>query len=145
MVKGSRVGADKCGGLRGALETTAGGSSASGKDLDGEGDALAAADTEGDNAALEPIPAHRMDQAGREYGSSRANRMAVGDCAALRVDNALRQAKFAHNGDHDCSKRLVDLDPLDISDFPSGPLEGLAHCRDWPEAEHARLDGGNAI
>ena len=31
---------------------------ASGKDLDGEGDTLAAADTEGDNAALEPIPPH---------------------------------------------------------------------------------------
>jgi hypothetical protein len=119
--------------------------SALGEDLKRERDTLAAADAQRDDAALETVAAHRVDQSRRQHGARRPDRMAMSDGATLDIDDVLRQTELARHNDGDRRKGLIDLDPLDVAEFPPGAVEGPAHRRDRSEAEHPRLDGGNAV
>jgi hypothetical protein len=40
---------------------------------------------------------------------------------------------------------LVDLDALQVSELPSGPLQRLPDGRDRAETEHARFNGRDAV
>src|SRR5271154_6195332 len=86
-----------------------------------------------------------MDELRGEYGTRCANRMALSDGAALDVDNVIWKSKLPR--DHDSNRRegFVDLDALDRVRFPTSALQRLPHRGDWPEAEHAGLDRGDAV
>ena len=113
--------------------------------LDGQGDALAAADAQRDDAARKSVAPHRVDEFCREHRAGRANRMAVSDCAALDIHNVVGQAEFTRDHDGDGSESFIDLDPLNRANIPAGALERLFDRRNRPEPEHAGLDRGDAI
>src|SRR6516165_7616952 len=113
--------------------------------LDSQSDALAAADAQRDQAALETVAPHRVNEFCREHRAGRANRMAVSDCAALDIHNVVGQAEFTRDHDGDGGESLIDLDPLNRANIPAGALERLFDRRNRPEPEHARLDRGDAI
>ena len=94
---------------------------------------------------LEAVAAHRVQQARRQHRAGRADRMAVRDGAALDVDDVLRQAELARDGERHGGERLVDLDALDVAERPAGALQRLPHGGHGPEAEHARLDRRDAV
>ena len=48
------------------------------------------------------------------------------DGAALDIDDVLRHAEVSGDGDRDGRKRLIDLNPLDITGFPTGAVKRLA-------------------
>src|SRR6478609_7174140 len=98
--------------------------------LDGERDALAAADAQRDDAALEAVAPHRVNEARREHRAGGADGMAVRDRAALDVDDVLGQPELAGDSDDDRREGLVDLDALDLAERPAGARERLAHRRD---------------
>ncbi len=62
--------------------------------LEGQSDALAAADAERDDATPQAVAAHGVQQARREHGTRCADRMAMRDGATLDVDDVLRQAEL---------------------------------------------------
>ena len=109
-----------------------------------EGDALAAADAQGDNAAFETIPPHRVNQAGRQHRSRRTDRVPMGDGAALDVDDVFCKSEFLRNRDRNRRESLVDFNTLEIRFPPSRALQSLPHRRDRTKAEQTRLDGRNA-
>src|SRR5690606_35421340 len=77
--------------------------------LQGQRDTLAAADAERDDAALESVALHRMQQPRGKYRAAGADRMAVGDGAAFDVDDVLGEADFAKAGEGDRRECLVDF------------------------------------
>src|SRR5258708_17440808 len=113
--------------------------------LQGEGDALAAADAQRDDPALEPVAAHRMDEPRREHGTGGTDRMAVRDRSTLDVHDVLRETELAGDDDGDRGEGFVDLDALDLRDGPARALPRLLDRGNGATAEHARLDGGDAI
>ena len=80
--------------------------------FDGERDALAAADAQRDQAALQTVPAHRVDKLRGQHCPGRADRVAVGDRAALDIDDLVGQSEFTSDADRDRRKGLIDLCPL---------------------------------
>ena len=62
-----------------------------------ERDALAATDAQGHEAPPRAVATHRMDEAGRQNGTRRPDRVAMRDGAALDVDNVFRQAQLARH------------------------------------------------
>src|SRR3954469_16222385 len=80
-----------------------------GEHLEGERDALPAADAQRDDAALEAVAAHRVDQAGRQHRARRSNRMAMRDRTTLDIDDVLGQTELARHDDRDLRKGLVYL------------------------------------
>src|SRR6266550_6970291 len=84
--------------------------------LDGERDALAAADAQRDDAALEAVAPHRVNEARGEHRAGGADGMAVRDRAALDVDDVLGQPELAGDRDDDRREGLVDLDALDLAE-----------------------------
>src|SRR5258707_1172153 len=101
--------------------------------LDGKRDALSTADAQSNDAALQPVAPHRVNEPGRENGAGRADRMAVRDGAALDIDDLLRQAEFACHHDGDGRERLVYLEALHLIERPSRALERSLDGRDGPE------------
>ena len=69
--------------------------------LDGQSDALAAADAQRDQAAFETVTPHRVNEFCREHRARRANRMAVGHRTALDIHNVIGQSEFARDHDGD--------------------------------------------
>ena len=67
------------------------------------------------------------------------------DRAPFDIDDAFRQTELAHHDDRDRRKGLVDLDAVDITEFPPGAVERLTHRRDRSKAEQSRLNGGDAV
>jgi hypothetical protein len=57
----------------------------------------------------------------------------------------LRRTELARHDDRDRRKGLVDLDAVDITEFPPGAVERLTHRRDRSKAEQSRLNGGDAV
>src|SRR3974390_332843 len=93
--------------------------------LDGQSDALAAADAQRDQAALETVTPHRVNEFCREHRARRANRVAVGDRTALDIHNVIGQSEFARDHNGDGGKGFIDLNPLDGSDIPASALQRL--------------------
>ncbi len=84
-----------------------------------------------------------MDQLGHQNGAGGAQRVAVGDRAAIwveakRIDRVLVQPGQRHAGEG-----LVDLEQINIVQPQAGPLEDAGRGRDRPiEHEHGvRADG----
>jgi hypothetical protein len=113
--------------------------------LCGERDALTTADAQRDDAAFETVTSHGVNEPRREHGSRRADWMTMRDGAALDIDDVLGQAEFLRHGEWHGCEGLVDLDALHISELPPSALQCLAHGRDRAEAEHAGLDGRDAV
>ena len=61
------------------------------------------------------------------------------------LTTSARQTEVLRDSDHDRRESLVDLDALDISGFPTGAVERLAHGRDRTETEHAWLNRADAV
>ena len=94
--------------------------------FDRKRDALAAADAQRDDAALEAVAAHRVNELRGQHRAGRADRMAVRDGAALDIDDVFGQSELARDHDGDGRERLVDLDALDGADVPAGALPAPA-------------------
>src|SRR5262249_55180295 len=77
-----------------------------GEDVECEGDALAAADAQRDDAALETVASHRVDETGRQHGAGPSDRMAMRNRASLDIDDILRQTELAHYSNGDRRKGL---------------------------------------
>src|ERR1700727_3329350 len=90
-----------------------------------ERDALAAADAERDQAALQTVAAHRVDELGDEHRAGRADRVAVRNSAAIDVDDLVGQSELARDDNGDRRERLIDLRALDRVDRPAGALQRL--------------------
>src|ERR1700719_662506 len=116
-----------------------------GGDLKCERDALAAADAQSHDAALETVAVHRVDEAGRQHGARRSHRIAMRNRASFDIDYILRQTELARHDDRDRRKRLVDLDAIDVGELPPGAVERLAHRWDGSKPEHPRLYGRDAV
>src|SRR5260370_21155079 len=71
--------------------------------------------------------------------------MAMRDRAPLDIDDVLRQIQLAHHDNRDRRKGLVDLDAVDVIEFPTGAVECLVHRGNGSKAEHSGLDGGDAV
>ena len=71
-------------------------------------------------------------------------RVPVGDRVAFHIDDVFWQSKVMHYGNRDRGERLVDFEPLDVTNRPTGALQGLFDGRNGTDAEHARLDSSNA-
>src|SRR5215472_8789986 len=93
--------------------------------LDSQSDALAAADAQRDETALETIAPHRVNEFCREHRTGRANRVTVGDRTAVHVNNVVRQSEFARNDNGDGGEGFIDLNPLDRANVPASALERL--------------------
>src|SRR5262249_62173460 len=93
--------------------------------LDGQGDALAAADAERDDAAIEAVATHGMDQLRGEYRPGGADRMAVGHRAAFHIDDIVGQTELARDHDRDRGEGFIHLDPLNRPTIPSRTLHPL--------------------
>ena len=94
--------------------------------LDRQRDALAAADAQRNQAALKTVAAHGMDELRGQHGSGRADRVAVGDGAAVDIDDLVRQSELTRDDDGDRGEGFVDLRAVDGADLPSGALQCLS-------------------
>jgi hypothetical protein len=92
-------------------------------------------------------PSRRIEwmRLGCQHRAGGADRMPVGDRAAFDIDDVGRKPELARDGDDDRGEGFVDLDALDIAEPPPRPVERLTDGGDRPEAEHARLDRGDAV
>ena len=113
--------------------------------LEDQGDALAAADAKGNNAPLDAVPLHRMEQPRGQDRAGRTDRVPMSNGTAFYVHNILCKAELTRNRNHDGGKGLIDLDAFDVSDRPIGAGKGLMDGRDRPKAEHAWFDRGNTV
>ena len=80
--------------------------------FDRERDALAAADAQSDQTALQTVPAHRVDELGGQHRAGRADRVAVRNSAAIDIDDLVGQAELACDDNGDRRERLIDLRTL---------------------------------
>ena len=71
--------------------------SVSGERLDRKGNALAATDAQGHDTTLQPIPLHGVGEPRRQDRARRPDGMAVGNRAALDVDDVLGEAQLARS------------------------------------------------
>src|SRR5215472_6737807 len=71
--------------------------------------------------------------------------MAMRNRASLDIEDILRQTELAHYNNGDRRKGFVDLDPLNVTELPPGPVERLAHRWDRSKTEHPRLHSRDAI
>src|SRR5580693_1502599 len=88
--------------------------------LDGKRDALAAADAKCDQAALEAVTPHRVNEPGREHGSGGADRMSMRDGSAFNVDDVLCKTELPRDRKRHRREGLVDLDALHVLKLPPG-------------------------
>src|SRR5580692_5411540 len=109
------------------------------------GDALAAADTHGDQRVPAAGPAQLVQGLDDQDGTGGAERVTEGDAAAVRVGPLRRQAEFAGDGERLRGERLVHLEHVDVVDLEVGPLEDLAHRGYRSDAHDAWLHAGVAV
>src|SRR5258708_37766610 len=83
--------------------------------------ALAAADAQGDHAALQAVAAHRVDEAGREHRARGAGRVAMRDGAAPDIDDVGRGGELARHGGDEGGGGPRDLAALDLPHGPTPP------------------------
>src|SRR6516165_10157855 len=86
-----------------------------------------------------------MEKSGCQHRAGCADRMTMGDGAALDIHDVRRQSKLLRDRKGYGSEGLVDFDTLDIAVAPAGACERLSDSRDWPQTEHSRLDRGDAV
>ena len=101
-------------------------------------------DAHRDDPAFDAVTLHGMEQAGGLNGTSRADRMTMGDRVTFHIDDVFWQSKITCHGNRDRGECLVDFEPLDLTDRPIRALQGLFDGRNGTDAEHARLDSANA-
>src|SRR5262245_15572371 len=110
------------------------------QDLDRQRYALTTADAKRDKNARQTVAAHRVDEFGRENGTGRADRMAMGHGAAFNVDDLFRKPKLASNNDGDGCEGFINLGALNRANVPAGALQGLFDRGHRSQSEHARFD-----
>jgi len=118
--------------------------------FDRQRDALAAADAEGDKAAGEAVPTHRVDKPRVEHRARRADRVAMGDSAPFDVDDVLGQSELAGKHDGDGRERLIDLDALNGADVPAGACESrppliAAFCLKYSDDEQCGFKSARRV
>src|ERR1019366_5960125 len=86
-----------------------------------------------------------MQEPGGQDRAAGTDRMAVGDSAALDVDDVFGEAEFAGYGKRNSREGFVDLNAFDVAERPSGPLQRLPDGRNGADAEHAGLHRAEAI
>jgi hypothetical protein len=85
--------------------------------------------------------AHRMKVAGREDRIDRADRMTAGDCPVFDIHDIFRQARLAHNCDHNRREGLIDFDTIDVCNRPTGAFKCQTGGGDKPQTdEQSRID-----
>src|SRR6476620_11790868 len=75
--------------------------------FDRKRDALAAADAKSNQAALQAVAAHRVDQLGGQHRAGRADRVAVRNSAALDIDDFVGQSELARHDNGDRREGLI--------------------------------------
>src|SRR5262249_31340205 len=113
--------------------------------LEGERDALPATDAQRDDATLEMIALHCVNEARGEHRAGRPDGMPVRDGTALDVDDVLRESEFASDRNDNRGERFFDPAAIDRAERPAGAIERLAHRWNRAEAEHSGLDRRDAI
>ena len=114
--------------------------------LERQRNALAAADAQRDDAALEAVALHRMQQPRGQHRAGGADRVAVRDGAALDVDDVLGEAELAACTASAIAAKASLISTRSTSPMrPAGALQRLAHRRHRAEAEQAGLDRADAI
>ena len=98
--------------------------SSSGNPLQRQRDALADADAHGGQAPAPAAPAEFDGDVGGEPRAGHAERMAIGDRAAVRVDvlGIVGEAELAQAGERLAGEGLVELDQVEIGDAEAKPL-----------------------
>src|ERR1700730_13219131 len=99
--------------------------------FDRKRDALAAADAQGDEAASQAVPAHRVNEFCREHRAGGAERVTMRHSAPFDIDDVLGKSELARNHNGDGRERLIYLDALDGSDVPAGALQRLPDRGHW--------------
>src|SRR5271163_1969562 len=69
--------------------------------FDRERDALAPANAQSDQTALEAVPAHRVDELRGQHRAGRPDRVAMSDGAAIDIDDLIGQSELARDDDGD--------------------------------------------
>ena len=77
----------------------------SGDSFERERNALAAADAQGDDPTPQSVAAHRVDEAGRQNRASGTDRMAMGNGAAVDIDDVRREPQLVRDGNDDSRRR----------------------------------------
>src|SRR5262245_13987873 len=70
--------------------------------------ALTSADAKRDKPARQTVASHRVDQLGRQDGTSRADGMAMGHGAAVDFHRILTKLELATDTDRDCCESVSD-------------------------------------
>src|SRR4029450_7825264 len=91
--------------------------------LEGERNALAAADAQRHHATSKTIAPHGVNETGRENGTRCADPVPMRDPAAFDIDDVFWQTELLRDRERHGGEGLVDLDPLDVRQRPSGALE----------------------
>src|ERR1044072_9426155 len=91
--------------------------------LDAEGDAHAAADTQGGEALLGVALLHFVEKGGEDAGARGADRVADRDRAAVDVDLVGVPAELLADRERLGGERLIGFDEVEIGDRPAGFLE----------------------
>ena len=78
--------------------------------LQGQGDALPAADAQRHQTAANFVALHRVQEPRRQHRACCANRMPVRYRTAFHIDDLLSEAELSCQGDCDCCKSFIDFD-----------------------------------
>src|SRR5690606_7571006 len=99
--------------------------------LDDRGNAHAAADAQGAQAALEVATLEFVEDDADDHGAGGAQRVAHRDGAAVDVGDLVRDAHVLHEAHGNGRERLVDLEQVDVGDLQAGDGQRLAggRCR----------------
>src|SRR5664279_4238007 len=86
-----------------------------------------------------------MQQTGRQHRTGRAYRVAMRDCTTFYIDDFRIQTEVLR--DCNCYRRegFIDLNALDVRDFPAGTIERLLYRRHRTQSEHARLNSAYTV
>ena len=90
--------------------------------LDGERDAVAAAEAQRRDAALQVSALQRVEQRRQHAAAARADRVAERDSAAVDVHLRRIDAELVEHGDRLHGERLVQLEEIDVLQIPAGLL-----------------------
>ncbi len=71
--------------------------------------------------------------------------MAMGDGSPLDISHVLRQSEFPQDRERHGRECLVDLHPFDVTEAPASASQRLPDCRHRTHAEHAGLNGPDAV
>jgi hypothetical protein len=96
---------------------------------------LSAAYAKRDDAFSELISPHRMHETRCQNSTGGANRMTMGNGAALNIDDVVGELKLLADGEWHSSESLVDFDAIYIADLPTCSVKSNSHGWYGPESE----------